>query len=112
VSDYWGVVKLRVEGIGGRWPVGGESNQRVGLLARQPWWAAVGSASREAGGRGTFYGGHRAVVREFLLRSKATDRDMGKAWARGAATCGGRSSQWQLDVRAPASTDTPRGTGL
>jgi hypothetical protein len=52
------------------------------------------------------------VVREFLLRSKAADHGMGRAWARGAATCGGRSSQWQLDVRAQASADTPRGTGL
>jgi hypothetical protein len=30
VSGYWGVVELRMEGIGGRWPVGGESSQRAG----------------------------------------------------------------------------------
>jgi hypothetical protein len=29
-SGYREVVELRVEGIGGRWPVGGESSQRVG----------------------------------------------------------------------------------
>jgi hypothetical protein len=29
VSGYWGVVELRVEGIGGRWPVGGESSLRA-----------------------------------------------------------------------------------
>jgi hypothetical protein len=75
---------------GGRRRLGIARGRRPGNLL---WWA-------------------QAVVREFLLRSKAVDRGMGMAWARGAATCGGRSSQWQLDVRAPASADTPRGTGL
>jgi hypothetical protein len=52
------------------------------------------------------------VVREFLLRSKAADCGMGTTWARGAATCGGRSSQWRLGMLAPASSGVPRGTGL
>jgi hypothetical protein len=52
------------------------------------------------------------VVREFPLRSKAADCGMGTTWARGAATCGGRSSQWRLGMLAPASSGVPRGTGL
>jgi hypothetical protein len=45
--------------------------------------AAAGSTSREAGDQGTFYSGHKAVVREFPLCSKAADRGMGTTWARG-----------------------------
>jgi hypothetical protein len=74
--------------------------------------AAVGSASREARDRGPFMVGTGGGGKALPYAPRQPGHGMGTAWPRGAATCGGRSSQWRLDVRAPASVGTPRGTGL
>jgi hypothetical protein len=83
MSGYWGVVELRVEGIGGRWSVAGESSP-ASWVARVATVAGGGRLGVARGRRpGNLLWWAQAVVREFLLRSKAADRGMGTAWARG-----------------------------
>jgi hypothetical protein len=48
-----------------------------------PWWGGVRLGVVRGRRPGDLYSGHKAVVRVFPLRSKAADRGMGTAWARG-----------------------------
>jgi hypothetical protein len=90
-SIYWEVVELRVEGIGGRWHVGGESSQRVGG-ARTTTMGGQRCVVCTGGKRWGFKAGAawRGSNRPSLLRGRG--HSMGMAWPQGGgrvATCSG-----------------------